>query len=45
MTFAIHKDLSGDIWIGVYKGGGINRLDPQTGKFKQYLLANQFMFF
>ncbi|MFI5132571.1 MAG: two-component regulator propeller domain-containing protein, partial [Chitinophagales bacterium] len=32
-----HKDLWGNLWIGTYNGGGINLLNPQTGKFKHYL--------
>jgi signal transduction histidine kinase/ligand-binding sensor domain-containing protein len=35
----ILRDASGNLWTGSPKGGGINRLDRKTGKFKHYLLG------
>ncbi len=34
---AIIQDVSGKFWVGTSKGGGVNLLDPETGKFKHYL--------
>lgn len=34
-VWAIHEDRSGAIWAGTQ--AGLNRLDPQTGKFTHYL--------
>jgi heme exporter protein D len=33
----IQEDRFGYLWIGTLEGGGLNRLQPQTGKFKRYL--------
>jgi len=33
----IYEDKPGDLWIGAWNGGGLNRLNPTTGKFKHYL--------
>ncbi len=34
-VFSIYEDKEGLFWIGTM-GGGLNRLDPATGKFKSY---------
>jgi signal transduction histidine kinase/ligand-binding sensor domain-containing protein len=38
---AVLEDDQGDIWTGtwVIGGGGINRMDKQTGRFRHYLLG------
>jgi ligand-binding sensor domain-containing protein len=33
----IQEDRLGSLWIGTLEGGGLNRLQPQTGKFHRYL--------
>lgn len=33
--WALHADAAGSIWVGTNRGG-LNRLDPQTGKFQHY---------
>ncbi len=33
--FAVYQDSSGIFWIGTM-GGGLNRFDPATGKFRHY---------
>ena len=35
----LHEDEEGIIWIATY-GGGLNRLDPQTGKFQNFTIHN-----
>ena len=35
-TVAIHEDQQGELWIGTW-GGGLNKLDPSTGRFFHYL--------
>ncbi len=34
---AITEDKTGNLWIGTGSGGGINRFDPRTGRFKRAL--------
>ncbi|MFK7776070.1 MAG: two-component regulator propeller domain-containing protein [Saprospiraceae bacterium] len=34
-AFSIYEDKKGILWIGTY-GGGLNKFDPQTGKFLLY---------
>lgn len=31
------EDISGDLWVGAYNNGGLNRLNVKTGKFRHYL--------
>lgn len=31
------EDKTGNLWIGIWNGGGINRFDSRTGNFKHYL--------
>ena len=31
------EDKPGDFWVSTWNGGGVNRLDGKTGKFKHYL--------
>lgn len=38
-AFCIYEDIEGQIWCGTY-GGGINRLNPQTGHFKHLTTSN-----
>ncbi len=33
----VSEDKSGDIWAGAWWGGGINRLNRQTNRFRHYL--------
>ncbi|MBX7218610.1 MAG: protein kinase [Blastocatellia bacterium] len=35
----LHEDRTGVLWIGTY-GGGLNRMDPVTGKFAAYTTKN-----
>lgn len=37
--FSINEDQKGNIWIGT-SGGGLNRLNPETGEFLLYSTAN-----
>ena len=39
-VFAIQEDLSGAIWVGT-DGGGLNRFDKRTGKFRHYQLDSE----
>ncbi len=34
---SILEDKEGRLWVGTYPDGGVNLLNPQTGKFKHYL--------
>jgi ligand-binding sensor domain-containing protein/signal transduction histidine kinase/DNA-binding response OmpR family regulator len=34
----LYRDLSGNIWIGTSYNGGLNRLDPRTGRFSHHNL-------
>jgi signal transduction histidine kinase/ligand-binding sensor domain-containing protein len=34
---SLHEDKPGDVWVTTWNGGGINRLDVNTDKFKHYL--------
>jgi len=36
--YSLLKDEQGQIWIGTY-GGGLNRFNPRTGRFKAYRTA------
>ncbi len=31
------EDISGDLWVGTFNNGGLNRLNVNTGKFTHYL--------
>lgn len=33
---ALYEDAAGDVWIGTW-GGGLNRYDPDAGRFTRYL--------
>ena len=37
--FCLYEDAEGNIWCGTY-GGGLNKLDVRTGKFKHYTTAD-----
>ena len=37
--FTIYEDENENIWVGTY-GGGLNKLDIKTGKFKHYTTEN-----
>ena len=36
---AVEEDIHGNLWVGAFKGGGINLLDRSTNTFKHYLLG------
>jgi len=36
---AIYRDPAGPVWLGTY-GGGLNRLDPATGKTERFTTSN-----
>jgi ligand-binding sensor domain-containing protein len=36
---AIYRDTDGAVWLGTF-GGGLNRLDPTTGKAERFTTAN-----
>jgi signal transduction histidine kinase/AraC-like DNA-binding protein/streptogramin lyase/ActR/RegA family two-component response regulator len=38
-AFDIYEDEEGYLWIGTY-GGGLNRFDPQTEKFRRYTIRD-----
>ncbi len=38
-VYTLHKDKSGTLWAGTF-GGGLNRLDKNSGKFSPYLLKS-----
>lgn len=38
-VLSIHRDPSGIVWVGTF-GGGLNRLDPATGKVQQFTTSN-----
>ena len=37
--FCLYEDVEGSIWCGTY-GGGLNKLNVRTGKFKHYTTAD-----
>ncbi|MBA3541565.1 MAG: SpoIIE family protein phosphatase [Deltaproteobacteria bacterium] len=38
-VLSIHRDAAGSVWVGTF-GGGLNRLDPQTGKVEHFTISN-----
>jgi len=41
---ALQEDIYGNLWVGAFKGGGINLLNRSTNTFKHYLLGTTINF-